>query len=152
MCPCRTPHPRPTPLDRDNAAAWCAYQARISRRAGRMADAIVALAIGILLALALLHWATPCATGTLCLAGFVPLPAWWARTRRRWHARILHARLIQLLGTAQALACDQRPGTPLRLGAVLAKAAAARLALAELQRQDRAERAHHAATEGGQPW
>ena len=134
---------RPTRTERDNAAAWSAYQSRISQQIEVALRVFLATVVGVLLTLALLHWATPCAEAALCLLpAALPgrLGAWWRCRCRRLHMQLLRTRLLQLLGTAQAMAMDTRPDGALRLGAVLARAAALRLDLERLERADAHER------------
>lgn len=67
--------------------------ARRAARAESAAGLLVALVVGILLALALVHWATPCAFGTLCAAPVVtPLrTGLLQRLYLRWRAAYLRA-------------------------------------------------------------
>lgn len=144
---------RPTRTERDNAAAWLDYNARVQAQGEAVLRALLILVGCILAALALVHWATPCAEGALCLAPLAlrrgaarqmitGTATWWRRTCRRLHMRVLRARLQQLLGTAQEMALDPRPDTALRLGAVLARAASLRLDLVRLE-QAHARDARH---------
>lgn len=139
---------RPTPTDRDNAAAWAAYSTRTSDQAERAVRVLLAAVVGVLLALALLHWATPCATATLCWAPLALPGRHLQRLRhrlqrqvrhqcRRLHMAMLRTRLKQLLGLAVQMALDEDPAP--QLGAVLVKAAAVRLTLTGLEQQHRAE-------------
>lgn len=145
--------PRPTPTDRDNAAAWLDYNARVHARGQAVLHAVLVVVLGVLGALALIHWATPCADAALCLAPLAWRTRWhaglgttapraWRNLCRRVRIHVLRVRLHQLLGTAQECALDLRPDATLRLGAVLARAAAVRLDL------QRAERAHAQAQAG----
>lgn len=140
---------RPTRTERDNVAAWLAHNDQVDRQGRAMLRVLFAVIVGVLATLALVHWATPCAEATLCLAPCVrpAWPAWLRRQCRRLHALVLRTRLQQLLGTAQQMALDptQRADTPLRMGAVLAKAAALRLHIEQLDRADAAERRARAA-------
>ena len=141
---------RPTRIERDNAAAWLSYNARVHAQANAMLRTLLAVVIAVLLTLALLHWATPCAEAALCLApATVPrgLIVWCRRTFRRLHIQVLRVRLQQLLGSAQQMALDrhQPPDAALRLGAVLARAAAVRLQLAQLEQAARADHVARAA-------
>lgn len=138
---------RPTRTERDNAAAWLAFNARVQARAEAAVRALIIFVFCILAALALVHWATPCAEAALCLAPLAVhrhalrrLAAAWRRTCRRLHIHVLRVRLQQLLGTAQEIALDPRPCTALRLGAVMARAAALRLDLVRLEQADAQDR------------
>lgn len=142
---------RPTRTERDNTAAWLAFNARVQARAEAAVRALLIFLGCILAALALVHWATPCAEAALCLAPLAVhrqaprrLAAWWRRTCRRLHIHVLRVRLQQLLGTAQEMALDTgpdpRPCTALRLGAVMARAAALRLDLVRLEQADAQDR------------
>lgn len=114
----------PTPEDRDAAAAWAAYQSRHDEPAERVVRWLVAGIIGVLLGLALLHFATPCAPGHLCMAPLLAPragPAWLRTACRRLHIWALRARARQLLGLAQSLALDASPGSDIRLTAVLSR-------------------------------
>lgn len=129
---------RPTAQERDDAAALAAYLSRYESQAERAVRLVVATVLGVLLALALVHWATPCAEATLCSgAGALALPGnlqlWLRHQCRRLHIAVLRVRLQQLLCTAQQMALDDRPA--LHLASVLAKAASVRLELAHLLRQ-----------------
>lgn len=139
---------RPTPTERDNVAAWLAYNDRVQAQARGLLRVLLAAVIGVLLAVALIHWATPCAEAALCLAPAAAPGRWraaalataWRRACRRLHMGLLRTRLQQLLGTAQEIALDPHADAALRLGAVLAQAASVRLQLARLERahaQDR---------------
>lgn len=138
---------RPTPTERDNAAAWLDYNARVQAQANAMLRVLLAVVLAVLGALALVHWATPCPDATLCLSPLAMqrnaprrLAAWWRRRCRRLQMRVLHVRLHQLLGAAHELALDTGPtphaGVSRQLGAVLDRAAALRLRLAHLQQAD----------------
>ncbi len=129
---------RPTPTDHDNVAAFNAFQARTSAQAERAVRVLLAAVVGVLLALALVNWFTPCAEATLCSSlGLLALPhrpQWLQRLCRRLHIRVLQARQQQLQGLALQLALDERGADALRLAAVLARTAAVRLQLARLER------------------
>lgn len=108
----------PRAEDRDHAAAINEFNARTQESGEAIVRTLVAAIIGVLLALALVHWFLPCTAGpgALCAFGLVntrsttarrwPCPA-WAR-RWGWHlqAFVLERRLLQLLGTVQAAAMD----------------------------------------------
>lgn len=136
---------RPTPEEIDNAAAFAAYQSRLADRGEAVLRRLLAAVIGILLALALVHFATPCEQAALCWAPLALTPtqalgAWWRRACRRLQIWMLRARLQQLLGTAQAMALDSRPAGGLRLGDVIVRAAAVRVRLQRLERADQVAR------------
>lgn len=126
------PFPRPTRRHRADIRAWTAYQCRHASTVELIARTLLVVVMGALAALALVHWATPCADATLCAV--LALPGRLPRCYRRLQARLLRVRQQQLLGTAQAMATDPTPGAALRLGAVLAKAAVIGLQLDELER------------------
>ncbi len=77
------------------AAHINAVNARRTARAEAAVNFLVALVIGLIMAVALLHWATPCADATMCLAAVTPtlrspvqrLLDWFAMWRLRWHIR-----------------------------------------------------------------
>lgn len=138
----------PTAADRDNAAAWTAYASRTADQAERAVRLLLAAVIGVLLALALLHWATPCADAALCLAPLALPRQLHQHLRhrlryrlrhlfRRLHMALLRTRLKQLLGLAVQMALDEDPAP--QLGAVLVKAATVRLTLSRLERLHRGE-------------
>lgn len=58
---------RPPTLDeREAVAAWLEHQARVQQRGADILRALLAVVIGVLGAVALVHWLTPCAEGALC--------------------------------------------------------------------------------------
>lgn len=104
----------PRAEDHDNVAAINEMNARTQASGEAMVRTLVAAIIGVLLALALVHFATPCpGTTDLCAFGLLaggrrrwPLPAWLRRMG--WHLQVfvLEQRLLQLLGTVQQAAMD----------------------------------------------
>lgn len=83
------------------AAHINAVNARRTARAEAAVNFMVALVIGLIMAVALLHWATPCADATMCLAAVTPtlrspvqrLLDWYAMWRLRAHIRSAQADL-----------------------------------------------------------
>lgn len=56
-------------MTRDDIDAWVDYQARAERRASAAADVLLAVVIGVLLAVAVVYWLTPCeGAASLCMA------------------------------------------------------------------------------------
>ena len=117
----------PTESDIDGVQAWVDYESRLVRQADMAAVGVVlAVLIGALLALAVLHWATPCEGASLCTLLALPRRA---ATRLWLAARACYLRA--LLASAEADA--QHHEGMARLEPELA--ALARLRAAELRIQ-----------------
>lgn len=126
---------RPTRNLRRDVAAWTAYQCRHTSTVEAIARTVLATIIGVLLTVALVHWATPCAQAALCWAPLAMPQQQLRRLCRRLHMAVLRARLTQLLGAAQQAALDDAPA--LDLANLLVRAAGVRLALERLERAHR---------------
>ncbi len=143
---------RPTPAEIADAAAITAYHAKLNSRADAAAKFVFAFVLGLLGALALLHFLTPCDAGTLCWAPVViaggagarPAPPPDAPGRlsllghalaiacRRLQVRWLHVRLQQLELLARVQIHQVRRGRTvesLRYARVLCRQAEVRLHL-----------------------
>lgn len=70
-------------------------------RGNRIANAILATVLGIVLACMALHFATPCTGASLCMAAVITPTSttWWQRLCLRWRARILCWRLADVQAT-----------------------------------------------------
>lgn len=110
----------PRAEDHDHVAAINELNARTQESGEALVRTLVAAIIGVLLALALVHFAMPCSAGpgALCAFGLagVPrqparrwrFPAWARRLGWQLQAFVLEQRLLQLLGTVQQAAMDPR--------------------------------------------
>ena len=132
---------RPTAAELDHAAAIAEDGARVTARAEALLHRLLAVAIGVGVALALLHWVTPCAASgaALCAAPILSprqpfAPAWLRRLCRRLHIWLLRTREQQLLSTAAVVVLDPSPDARHELAALLVRAAAYRLHWQALER------------------
>lgn len=83
-----------TPEQRAAARMVAELNTRTSRPVETIANVLVAVAVGILLAAALLHFLTPCETATLCGAVITPTRlSPWARLRVELRHALLRLRL-----------------------------------------------------------
>lgn len=110
----------PRAEDHDHVAAINEMNARTQESGEALVRTLVAAIIGVLLALALVHFAMPCSAGpgALCAFGLAsapgqqarrwPCPAWARRLGWQLQAFVLERRLLQLLGTVQQAAMDPR--------------------------------------------
>lgn len=86
---------RPTAAERDNAAAWLEYNARVQERGAAILRTLLAVVLGVLGAVAMIHWATPCAEGALCTVLAVRWPpagcraCWPCGPRSLWAAGLV---------------------------------------------------------------
>lgn len=125
---------RPTRAERFHAAAWLEHNERVQAEGRAMLRVAFAVVLGVIGAVALIHYLTPCAqTAALCLAPIAAPAAWLQSAFRRLNMLVLRVRLRQLEATAHEMAIDQSPAVPLHMGRIIERQYTLRMRLWHLE-------------------